>query len=42
MAENEEFMEAIREDLMHGEEEGFLEDYENEIARIQNAGDSDD
>ena len=42
MAENEEFMEAIREDLMHGEEEGQMEDYENEIARIQNAGDSDD
>ena len=42
MAENEEFMEAIREDLMQGEDGEQIEDYENEIARIQNAGDSDD
>lgn len=42
MAENEEFMEAIREDLIQGEDGEQMEDYENEIARIQNAGDSDD
>lgn len=42
MAENEEFMEAIREDLMQAEDGEQIEDYENEIARIQNAGDSDD
>lgn len=34
MAENEEFMEAIREDLMQVEEGEQIKDYENEIARI--------
>lgn len=40
MAENEEFMDAIREDLIQAED--GEQDYEHEIARIQDGRDSDD